>query len=482
VRWSRPNAKRTLAVLALGSVLTTGAAGAQQVDSTASMPQAPLLSPAYDRASLPVEITRRDVNNWSEVETAALSVAVAQAKEACVARQSEVYAGSDLVAYARLCALGKQWQPTFVAATTYINSKDAAKPLLADAYAFEVQADLNLGNETAAVRTCFAMLKSVPYGPTTDDVTTATVRYLQFAYLPDALDLLFQRQPYLLGLMRHAAAVAGGLPQAAGASSAATAPAIPIPTLYQHALSLPAMQQYNAQPERAVEEMTEIEDAMPSTLTPDEAILVASARQQYELLGTHFPELAGSVSLISATENAPGKVRLGEATVFLLFPPWCAQCVRQAKEMVPALFRDAMVSGSDARLHLYGLMADRPPTAIGSAAAKPARPAKALPRTTAAETSSAVRLTSDKAGVADVVAALRKTPTLVVAPAVLEEFGASDFPFLIAVDHDGIIRLMVPAAPSNALQQNGPVDQIADTIRQHWPVKTEGKERDEVKK
>jgi len=41
---------------------------------------------------------------------------------------------------------------------------------------------------------------------------------------------------------------------------------------------------------------------------------------------------------------------------------------------------------------------------------------------------------------------LRGTPTLVIAPSTLASFGANDFPFLIATDHDGIIRLLLPAA------------------------------------
>src|ERR1700761_7474223 len=46
------------------------------------------LSPqaAYDRASAPIEITRRDRNNWSYIERNAVDVAVLQAGGACKAR------------------------------------------------------------------------------------------------------------------------------------------------------------------------------------------------------------------------------------------------------------------------------------------------------------------------------------------------------------------------------------------------------------
>jgi hypothetical protein len=77
-----------------------------------------------------------------------------------------------------LCALGQQWPTTFTAATTYINGKDVAKPQLAQAYAYEVNADLNLKDEKSALRASIAMLQAVPYSPLSDEVTTSTIRYL----------------------------------------------------------------------------------------------------------------------------------------------------------------------------------------------------------------------------------------------------------------------------------------------------------------
>ena len=72
----------------------------------------PQLSPqsAYEQATRPLEITRRLPSiNWSDSETAALAVAVKQAKEQCSSRTPSQYTGEDLIAYARLCALGQQW-------------------------------------------------------------------------------------------------------------------------------------------------------------------------------------------------------------------------------------------------------------------------------------------------------------------------------------------------------------------------------------
>lgn len=442
----------------------------------------PLLSPqaAYDQASLPLDITRRDSANWSDVELASLDVAVAQAKDACVARESEKYTGDDLIGYARLCALGKQWPATYLAATTYINSP-GAHPLLAYAYAYEVQADLNMGDEKAGEGACIAMLRSVPYTSLTDDVTSTTIRFLQFAYLPDALDLAFQREPYILDLIRAAnsatskPAAATPPPQPLYANPAED---MPLHMLFEHALILPELQQYNKSPERAAAEVADIDHAMPASLPPDEAIFIAADRRQYALLGTHFPTLPGAVSLLPANETPPSQPHLGLSTIFLLFPPWCVQCIRQAKDIVPSLLRDAMVSGSDDKLHIYALLADDPPAPqtpakpaahpVPAGVHRPNQPGQpAKPATDKPPDQAAVTVSEGKPPTAEEL--LRKTATLVVAPSTLADFNATDFPFLIAVDYKGIIRLMVPAAPKNALVQGGPAEQISDTILQHWP-------------
>jgi hypothetical protein len=304
------------------------------------------------------------------------------------------------------------------------------------------------------------MMKSVPYGPLSDEVTTTTIRYLQFAYLGDALDVSAQRQPYLLNLIRASQPVAVS---ASVAGQAAAAPALPLHTLMRHALDFAVLQAYNNQPERAAAVVAEIDRAIPASVPPDEAILMAADRRQYALLGTHFPDLPGAVSLFSAT--AAHRVNFGAVTVFLLFPPWCAQCVRQEQEMGAALFRHA-----DGNVHMYGLLADQPPAppkaethAAGPGAHHP--PQASAHAAEAPETPVTPKSAQEQ---------LRGTPTLVVAPATLADFNANDFPFLIAVDHDGIIRLMVSGMPENALVKDGPVDQVIDTILAGWPLPGSG--------
>src|ERR1700733_13252611 len=152
--------------------------------SSMALAQAPQLSPqdAYDQAIAPVEIPPRSIANWSDIETAALGVAVQQAKDACLARTSATYAGDDLIALARLCALGQQWPTTFTAAPPYNNKKGVPKPQPAQAHAYEVDADLNLNDEKSALRASIAMLQAVPYGPLSDEVTTTPIPYLKLPF------------------------------------------------------------------------------------------------------------------------------------------------------------------------------------------------------------------------------------------------------------------------------------------------------------
>ncbi len=425
--------------------------------------QPPLLSPqaAFDQANLPVDITRRDSQNWSDIELAALDVAVAQAKDACLARATEPYTGGDLVAYAHLCAFGKQWLHAQSAATDYLEDKLDPRPQLTEAYSYLIEADLQLGEEKRGFNACLAMLLSVPYDPLADAITSATVRYLQFAYTWDAITVLAERQPFLLKLLR-----------ASRAGDAQAATEIPAHTLFEHALALPALEQYDDEQRAATDNLADIDFAMPSTLAPDEAILIAADRRQYALIGTHFPALPGAVSLLPAAQSPPAQPKYGSVTIFLLFPPWCMQCVHQAQEIAPTLARMQRLSGPAGDVRVYALLADTPaPTpAQPKSSARPATHVidkKLSPNPAAKPTVSVTLGPSELPNAQDT---LRTTPTLVVAPSTLADFNASDFPFLIAVDHDGIIRLMAAASPDNALQQDGPADQIAGFILDRWPL------------
>ena len=339
------------AVLAVLSCVTFASAQAPTMEPATE----PLLSPqaAYDQANSPVDIIRRDTGNWSELELKALEVAIAQANAACEARRQVPYSESDLVGYARLCSLGKNWQPAYTAATAYINSDAELKPLLTDAYALQIQADFNLKREHEGVGACLAMLRSVPYGVATDDIVTAAIRYLELAYTDDAITVAAERQQHLLELLRDEKESVQ--PRSGGQ--------IPVHTLLVHALEFAAIEQYENEPDTASTTVLQIQSEMPRALSPDESILVDEAWKQYALIGTKFPDLPGAVTLMQSTGPKAAQPKFGSATVFLLFPGWCAQCVREAKQIVPALLRTAVLKGpgDDSDVHIYALLADEMP-------------------------------------------------------------------------------------------------------------------------
>lgn len=468
----------TSGVLVLGTV-GAGAQASPAAGQTGSAKPADaagaLLSPeaAYEQAVTPVEVTHRAISNWSDTETAALAEAVRQAKDACAARSSAVYAGEALIGYAKLCALGQQWPTVVGAATAYIHGPEVEKPKLAQAYGYLVEGSLRMNDERAALKNGLDMLGAVPYTTLTDEVMDEALRYLQLAFTADALVLANVRERSVVKLLQDAgrtaaveahggaATVVGG--DASGTGFLAREGSVPVHTLYADGLWMAALQQYNGEMTGATETMTELEGAVPARVDADEALLMKDARRQYRMLGTKLPEIGAAASLFSPTETPRINRQFGTATILLLFPPWCAQCVRSAKDLLPTMFR---LNSEGAEVHLYGLLAGDPPPV---AAPGPVAPAKTGRRGRAAAAESAGGKDAPEKP-ATAAEQLRGTPTLVVAPAVLAQFGATDFPFLIVTDHDGIIRLMLPGAPENAMAAGSTIDQIASHVAQQWPV------------
>lgn len=60
------------------------------------------------------------------------------------------------------------------------------------------------------------------------------------------------------------------------------------------------------------------------------------------------------------------------------------------------------------------------------------------------------------------------TPTIVVPNETLDAFAATDFPLMIATDHNGIIRVIEPVQES-PLGTGGDIDQIVQHILATWP-------------
>jgi len=424
------------------------AAAAQSTAPAPSPP--PQLSPqaAYDQVLTPFEITRRSIQNWSDSETAAFALAIHNASIACQARTPEQFSGDDLIAYARLCALGQQWPSVSAAATRYIGATGTPKPQLSLAFSFQINAAFNMKDEKAGLAASLTMLTAVPYDLTADQAMQGALRYMQLAFMADALTLYAAREPYVLKAL-----------SAANAASAA-AP-IPGSTLYADGLAYAALQKFAGYDPDAAETVRDLDAALPTKLAPDEEIPISISRRQYTLIGSKLPAIPLTESLYAEHETPRINLENSSTTILLLFPPWCAQCVKMAQNVMPTLYRV-----SEDGVHIYSLLAQAPrpvsaPTKVERRGTKP---------------KASVELTEPPAP-KTAAELLVHTPTLIVPESTLDRFAATDFPLLIATDSKGIVRFIQPA-PETALNEGDFLDQVAAHIAAQWPPEAPGKQSD----
>lgn len=428
---------------------------------------------AYDQATRQFEITRRSPQNWSDIELAALKAAVEQAKASCQKGSTNQYSGEDLLAYARLCSLGKQWASVQQAASKYINSQEMAGPPesstslsnLATALDYEVQASLRLENPDNALLAAQTMLRTVPYSDFVSEATNSTVSYLQFLHPDQTLALLTQRQPILLSLLRARGLESG--------DSLIHRPTVPLHTLYEDAIALPYMQQFANLEKDAKASFTELEAALPTKLPPNDAVLVAEMRSRYLLLGSHIPPITTLAWLPPAAVGPDLNTNFGSATVLLLFPDWCNQCVALHTIFGPTS-RRLIAEGE----RFFALLAQENPPAKNT----PKDVTKAGKKMASSGISVSTGST-DQSGhnperphneleleVKSTAATLLVgTPTFVVPTSTLNNFVATDFPLLIVADHNGIVRWL-QVTPDNAMDPGGLVDQVASHVAKQWPL------------
>ena len=471
-----------IVTLGLVSVLLTGntpilAAQTPVPEQTQSESQ---LSPqrAYDQAIQPLEITRRSPQNWSEIELAALKVAREKAKTACVAHNPDQLTGEDLLALARLCTFAQNWQSVHQAASNYLaepqSTKLAEDPKSsanrATAFDYKVQASLNLKNPDDAILTAETMLRTVSYYLFVSEATNSTLEYIRFIDPNRAAALMLQRQPILLSLIKAQGSSHVGSGNPAGAGVAAVPSlrtSFPLRALYADAIALPFMQQFENQPKAAAESYTELESALPANLSPEDAMSITENRRQYLLLGAHLPTLDPMGSLVFPGAPAPDKINtwFASATVFLLFPDWCNQCIvmgAKSKSKTQELM-------GTYRVRFFPLMTQANPPEKRAES-----PLKTLPPPTN-KTGNNVQCQSDRLHV-DLQLAIKSTPdallegtaTIVVPNETIDKFAATDFPLIIATDHNGIIRF-IHRASDVALDTGGDIDSVVQHILATWP-------------
>lgn len=397
---------------------------------TGSQPQAPVpdqkLSPgaAYQDAMHPLEITRHNIANWSDIEIAAMEVAISNAKTACAARKPEDYTKADLIDLARLCALGQQWPLVVEAADRYIAAPTESKALLTDAYTAKTEAHLHMKQEPEGLASALAMLKAVPYSAEVSDCMAEALDYMRFLYTADAIKLAQAREPLVLAAMRAQVAA-----PAAGASALQTQEMPSLSRLYADGLSLAILEQLVAAPADAEATFVALNAALPATVPPDDTIRIAQHRRQYSFLGRPLVGVVPLRSLSSPANKVPEIPARSTITALLLFPDWCAQCVRLGPQLPETVFQ---VEGHSA--YVYALLVETVP------ARKPD------PKVTNAAFSPSYA-----------AAMLAETPTVTVAPETLTRFEATDFPLLLITDAQGVVRVLQPVN-AQELKPGGDID------------------------
>ncbi len=401
----------------------------------------------------PFNVTRHNVANWSEIELAAMRVAIAQGRDACLARPPETFSGAVLLDLAHLCALGQQWGPVAMAAGRYLSEKTEPKPLLPDAYVTRIDAELHLRDEPAALADALAMLTAVPYTPDVADLIDEALDYLRFVYTGDALRLAAARQPLLIAALRKSsgsaaqltAGVAAVQPAAVGESHPGDPlpPTVPVHQLFAEGLQLAALQQLAAQPEAAAGTAKQTKAELPSALPPDEALRIAAALRAYALLGQPLPALKPRAWLQQAGHKPPPLPAWRTITGLLVFPDSCAECRRLGGQLPETVFA---VEGHSA--YVYGLLLETvsprlPPKNANGAAEVAFAPAFAA-------------------------AALAGTATVAVEANTLPELASDDYPLLLLTDARGIVRVVQPVS-IEALGDGGAVYSAIHRVGENFP-------------
>lgn len=383
----------------------------------------------------PLARTRSYIGNWSDTEIAALTVAMDRAKKECEARDAAKFSEEDLLDLARLCSMGQSFANVEIAAQRYLDA-DGSKPHLTLAYADLLDAELHLKQEPEAVVTAQKMLATVPYDALTAEAINEAISYMQFVHTDDALTVSAAREPLLLARLK---AVANSPVATDDAESAQT-----LHDLYADGMAFAALQ-HLAKIE-AAETVKSLDAALPAELAPDDALPIALTRKRFALLGKPLPNIKATAYL-SMPGTQPQVPARNAVTGLLLFPDWCAQCVSMGQRVPQTVFT---VEGHEA--YLYGMMA-----ATVSQHPQP--------------TSESTRPENKVFDPAEASNLLRETPTIVVNMDVLNTFAATDVPFLVLTDSQGVVRVLQPVS-EDALIPGGLIDSAIARVNERWPQPT----------
>ncbi len=426
---------------------------------------------ALEDAIHPFDVIHRASQNWSDVERNAFTLARQRGKESCTAIKSAALNPDQLVAYARLCAFGDNWEAVKKATNEYLalpreqqhDDHGASSGQVSTAFDLKIQAELRLQQPDEALLDSRAMLQVVPYNIDAVEALDATITYLQFSDSENALALIRDRHPMLLAKIS-----ASGNPDSTDPSLN-----IPVSTLYSEALQLSTILQYLNRPKEADAELEKIEASLPASLPPHEAISIGNYRNRYLLLGKQPPTLATAEWLMSADGAgiAPRLDAIGETTALLIFPDWCIQCVA----LQPQLMRTWKRLRADDNRFFALLATDERSNASQHKDAEPK--SKSLNKQSSSG-SQLPPLPGGKPGIPHIdlnlsgdnrpITLLQGTPTFVVPSKTLQSFFTSEVPLVVILDRHGLVRV-IQAAGDNYLDPGAALDQMLAGVNEKWP-------------
>ncbi len=177
--------------------------------SPAALPSAVSLPPSLSYAHVlrPVTEVRSDLANWSDIELAALAVAIKVASAECTRLQQTAYDNEELLALAHECALGQNWPGTYSAAVRYAGDKQ--QPHRVEAYSLLLQAEMNLRQWRSAVEHLQQLRELGPLSVEIADISAATIRSMEVPATGYAVQAGLGLQP---GLLECVKGCSGDLP------------------------------------------------------------------------------------------------------------------------------------------------------------------------------------------------------------------------------------------------------------------------------
>jgi hypothetical protein len=375
----------------------------------------------YQDAMQPLEVVRASLDNWSEVELAALTAGMQKAREACDAAKPDEYQGEDLYDLAHLCAFGQDWSSANDAAQKYMASKAQAHET--QAMAISVRALAHIGAIDLARATTFGLLQ-FPY----DADVAYTVRYMK-----DTLEQAGDPKALTLARDEHVAIVQA-LSQPGPLRAAGSDAAISTGVLYASAMELAFFNRFADNSDAAAAAAADADAALQklTSISAEDQQEIDQVRTQYHLLGAHLPNVHPTRTLQSASAKPRIDPNFGAATVLVLFSDWCIECRQLVKTMTK--FAAAHIN---APIHVYALLYAPDSSAGAQGAGK------------------MLHAENEKQ--------LTGTPTFEVPAQIAQTFGVVDYPLGVVLDRSGIIRF-IGVLPGNAFEEKGYISKVLERM------------------